>query len=146
MILAGGAVVGFCGFDFVLEIADGEGCAVGRDFDGPSFFPAVPGDAFVFRGAGTDGSSGVTVVLGAGCEAEVGLSIVEAVIVYVVDDKPRGRVHYLAVHVDGGLPALSTDSGIAFGVEGVGVFGDMPFVFDEPFVIIRVNDGEFALS
>ena len=88
----------------------------------------------------------MTIVLGVGGEAEVGLSIVEAIIVYVVDDKSGGRVHYLAVHIDGGCPALLTDSGIAFGVEGVGVFGDLPFVFDEPFVIIRVNDGEFALS
>jgi len=48
MILAGGAVVGLCGFDFVFEVADGDGCAVGGDSDGPSFFPAVPGDAFVF--------------------------------------------------------------------------------------------------
>jgi len=48
MIFLCSAIVCFCGFDFVLEIADGDGCTVGGDFDGSSFFPAVPGDAFVF--------------------------------------------------------------------------------------------------
>jgi len=70
----------------------------------------------------------VAVVLGAGCEAEVFLSIIEAVVIDVVDDEPGGDVHYLAVHVDGGWSCVSAGGGISFGVEGVGVFGEVPFV------------------
>jgi len=43
-----GVVVSLCGFDFILEVAEGDGFAVGVDSDGPSFFSAVPADAFVF--------------------------------------------------------------------------------------------------
>jgi len=48
VIFAGGVVVGFCGLYFVGEVSDGVGFSVGMDSDGPSFFSAVPADAFVF--------------------------------------------------------------------------------------------------
>jgi hypothetical protein len=44
----GGFVIGLCGFDFISEVSDGVGLAIGVDFDDPSFFAGVPGDTFVF--------------------------------------------------------------------------------------------------
>jgi hypothetical protein len=71
---------------------------------------------------------------------------VEAVIVYVVDDQARRNIYYTAVHVDGGHPALSTDTGVAFCVEGVAVFGYVPFVLIQPVEVVGVDNGKFALS
>jgi len=48
MIFLGSFIISLCGFDFILEVAEGDGFAVGVDSDGPSFFSAVPADAFVF--------------------------------------------------------------------------------------------------
>ncbi|MHC4666174.1 MAG: hypothetical protein ACYS9T_09495 [Planctomycetota bacterium] len=66
--------------------------------------------------------------------------------VNMVDDEWRGDFYYAAVHVDGGRPAPSTDSGVAFCVEGVAVLGDVPSVFVKSVRIFGVDDGEFALS
>jgi hypothetical protein len=88
----------------------------------------------------------VAVVLGTGGEAEVRLSIIEAIEVNVVDDEGRGDFYYAAVHVDGRGFAPSADSGVAFSVEGVAVPGDVPAVFVQSVVIFGVDDGEFALS
>ena len=88
----------------------------------------------------------MAVVLCSCGETKVCLSIVEAVVVYVVDDQARRNFYYTAVHIYGGSLALSTDAGIAFGIEGVAVFGDVPFVFIQPVEVVGVNDGKFALS
>ena len=64
----------------------------------------------------------MAVVLCASCEAEVGLSIIEAVIVYVVDDEIVGGVHYPAVHANGPSACVFCGIGIALCVKGAGIF------------------------
>ena len=88
----------------------------------------------------------MAVVLCAGGQPQVGLSIVEAVEIYVVNHQTIRNLYYAAVHIDGRNAAFSSDPGIAFGIEGVAVFGDVPFVGDKLIVIFRVNNGKFALG
>ena len=42
----------------------------------------------------------VVVILRACCEPEIGFSIVQAVMINVVDEEMAGRVYYLPVHPD----------------------------------------------
>ena len=48
MVYFGGFVVGFCGFDFVFEVSEGDGIAVGGDFGNVLLFAGVEAYAFVF--------------------------------------------------------------------------------------------------
>lgn len=48
MVFLGGFVVGLGGGELILEISDGGRLAIRADLGDPAFFPAVPGDAFIF--------------------------------------------------------------------------------------------------
>ena len=69
----------------------------------------------------------MAVVLGAGCRAEVCLSIVEAVMIDVVNDEAGGDFYDTAVHVNWG--GVFSCGGVALGVKSVAVFSNVPFVF-----------------
>jgi hypothetical protein len=137
-----GFVVGFCGFDFVFEVSEANGIAVGCDFGDELLFSGVEAYAFVFR-AGVFSFFRVSVVLGAGRGAEVCPAIVEAVMVDVVNDAAGGDFYYTAVHVNGAR--IFSCGGVALGVKCVAVLRNVPFIFAELFVIFGVNDGELAL-
>ncbi len=142
MVFFCGFVVGFCGFDFVLEVSEGDGIAIGCNLSNELLFAGVEAYAFVFR-AGVFSFFLVAVVLGTGRGAEVRLSIVEAVMVDVVNDAAGGDFYYTAVHVNG--TRVFSCGGIALGIKCVAVLSNVPSVFAERFVIIGVNDGKFAL-
>jgi len=146
MIELCGLVVGLGGGELILEISDGGSLAIRADLGDPAFFPAVPGDAFVSGGAGLSDSSGVAIILGAGGRADIGLSVVQAVMIDVVRHHTGRDLHYLAVHVNGDTASVSAERGVALGVEGVAVFGDVPFVLVQSLVIFGIHDGEFALG
>lgn len=63
----------------------------------------------------------------------------------MVNDKFFGDRKDLAVHEDAGVFAGWQAHG-ALGIEGVFTCADSPFVFAEVSAIVRVDDGEFALS
>lgn len=139
-----GAVVCFCGLEFVVEVAEMFCFVVGCYCGGPFFQDLVPGDAFVFRDALDLGS--VPLVLGLGCEAKVCFSVVEAVMVYVVDEEVGGGVEDLAVHFyDAGFYVVGS-AGLALGVTCSGAAAEVPFVFVQVFVIFGVDYREFALG
>lgn len=71
----------------------------------------------------------MAIILGAGCRADIGLSIVQAVMIDVVRHHAGRDLHYLAVHVDGNAASFSAERGVALGVKGVAVLGNVPFVF-----------------
>jgi len=126
MVLHGGFVVGFCGQDFVFEVSEGDGIAIGGYFGDELLFAGVEAYAFVFR-AGVFSFLRIAVVLGAACGSEVRPAIVEAVMVDVVNDMAWRDFYYTAVHIDW-CPYFSC-WGVALGVKGVAVFGNVPFVF-----------------
>ena len=142
MVYFCGFVVGFCGFDFICEVSEGDCIAVGGDFGNELLFAGVEAYAFVFR-AGVFSFFRVAVVLGAGRGAEVCPAIVEAVMIDVVNDAAGGDFYYTAVHVNGAR--VFSCGGIALGVTSVAILSDVPFVFTERFVIYGVNDGKLAL-
>ncbi len=135
-------VVCFCGFDFICEVSEGDGIAVGGYFGNELLFAGVEAYTFVFR-AGIFSFFLVAVVLGAGCWAEVRLSIVEAVMVDVVNDAAGGDFYYTAVHVNGARVFFCW--GVALGVTSVAVLSDVPSVLTQLFVIFGVNDCKLAL-
>jgi hypothetical protein len=72
-------------------------------------------------------------------DAEVLFSVVKAIVVEVVNDEIRRRIHNPAVHFD--LPsALRTDS-----VESIVPFRGGPFVTHKGIVIFGVNESELFL-
>ena len=77
-------------------------------------------------------------------DPQVGFSIVEAVIVYVVNDETSRGFHYLAMHRDADkLSAFSTSS-IALGIKGIQGSVSTPLVLAEALIIVRVDDSELA--
>lgn len=70
----------------------------------------------------------MAIVLGAGGRADIGLSVVQAVTIDVVGHHAGRDLHYLAVHVNGDTVCSSAERGVALGVEGVAVLGDVPLV------------------
>ena len=142
MILPSGFVVGFCGLDFIVEVSEGDGIAIGCDFGDELLFAGVVAYTFVFR-AGVFSFFRVAIVLGTGCGTEVGPAIVEAVMVDVVNDAAGGDFYNTAVHVNGGR--VFSCGSVALGVKCISVLSDVPIVFTEHFVIFGVNEGKLAL-
>ena len=142
MVFLGGFVVCFGGFDFVFEISEGDGIAIGCNFSNELLFTGVVAYAFVFR-AGVFSFLRVAVVLGAGRGAEVCPAIVEAVMIDVVNDAAGGDFYDTAVHVNGGC--VFSCGGVALGITSVAVLSDVPIVFAEHFIILGVNEGKLAL-
>jgi hypothetical protein len=141
LVFLGGFVVGLCGLDFVFIISEGDGIAIGGYFCDELLFAGVEAYALVF-GAGVFPFFGVAVILGTACGAEVCPAIVEAVMVNMVNDMAGRDFYYTAVHVNGSR--VFSCWGVALGVKGIAVFGNVPFVFSEPFVVSGINEGEPA--
>ena len=68
MVFFCGFVVGFCGLDFIVEISEGDGIAIGGDFGDELLFAGVEAYTFIFR-AGVFSFFRLAVILGAGCRA-----------------------------------------------------------------------------
>ena len=48
VVFFGGFVVGFCSFDFVFEVTEGDGIAIGCNFSNELLFTGVEAYAFIF--------------------------------------------------------------------------------------------------
>ena len=48
MVFFCGFVVGFCGFDFVLEVSEGDGIAIGCNLSNELLFAGVEAYTFIF--------------------------------------------------------------------------------------------------
>lgn len=86
VIFFGGFIIGHSSLNLIIEVAEGYCSAVDSYAGVPLAFRLVPGDALVFRaGAYISGFGCVAEVLRMGGGAEIGVAIVEAVAVYVID-------------------------------------------------------------
>ena len=137
VVFGGGPVVGSGGVDFFDEIAEVVALVVGGYLGGPFATPLVPVDAFVLRGLVPDAAQ-VPAVLGECTQAQVGSAVVQAVVVYVVNDEMVGGAGDLAVHFD--APAVLIADGVA--IPG-GAFRE-PCVAAKAFVVGGVDDREQA--
>ncbi len=79
------------------------------------------------------------------CGSEVGLSIVEAVMVYMVNEKMVGRVDNLTVHLNR-PPLVFADPLTPGGIICIFELFGMPFVLAQALVIFGVHYGVLALS
>ena len=79
------------------------------------------------------------------CRAEVGLSIVEAVMVYMVNEKMVGRVDNLTVHLNRHPLFAFADSDTSGGIKCIFELFGVPFMFVQSLEIFRVNYSVFAL-
>ena len=68
----------------------------------------------------------VVAILRACCEPEIGFSIVQAVMINVVDEETVGRVDYFTVHPDSNI--LFADVTGSSGIEGISALDGIPFV------------------
>lgn len=104
----------------------------------------VPDYAFIFRRPFVHASSAVPVVLGVSSESEIGLSVVESVDVYVVNDNLLWGGDNLSVHKYHCFFARPAD--VAFSVICSAVTCGEPIVFPYPVKIVRVNNGVLTLA
>lgn len=109
----------------------------------PDLVAAVEIEALVLRAGFSVYFLCVAVVLCAGGRAKVGLSIVQAVMVDVVDYVAVGDLQNLPVHVD--WSSIFSRRGVALCIVSVSVFSQVPFVFIELLEIVRIDDCEFTL-
>ena len=126
MVFFCGFVVGFCGLDFVFEVSESDGFAIGCDFSNELLFARIEAYAFILR-ACIFSFLRISIVLGAACGAKVRLSIIEAVMVDVVNDAAGRNFYYTAVHVNGAR--VFSGGSVSLGVKCVAVLRNMPSVF-----------------
>ncbi len=77
------------------------------------------------------------------CGSEIGLSIVEAIVVNVVAEHAIGNVNDQIVHLEIFSWCVLSVCQRVDGIAGSWAFLDVPFVFSQPVIVFRVNYGEF---
>jgi len=106
--------------------------------------PATRGDTFILRRAGSiTAFTTVAGVLRGGRRPDVGLSVVEAVVIDVIDKHRRRDSENVVVHRKESFFAVG-GFGSAGGVECPAIWNRVPFVLDKDPVIIGIDDGVFA--
>ena len=140
-------VVCFCGVQLIAETADYFSCVIDADNGAPSFFLFVVPDASVFgSGVFLFWITCVLCVFSGRGRTQVGLAIVQAAMVDMIDEQALRDVDNFPVHRDGYVPFFLGQPLVAGRIGCVRPFAELPFVFFEPLVVVRVDDGEFALG
>jgi len=94
------SVVCLCGFDFITELPKLYSLFVKGYSDAPFLIVLLPVNPFVFRAALTKMFSSVAHVLRVSSGAEICLSIVQAVTVYMIDEHIIRDFQYFTVHME----------------------------------------------
>ena len=77
-------------------------------------------------------------------EAQIFLSIVEPVMINVVDDATGGDLYNASVHVDRLMTRISSVASVALCVICAGIFCEMPLVFVESVEILGIDASKAA--
>jgi len=126
VVLFCGLVVCLCGLDFVIEISETYVLLFMAYNGTPLLSVLPPTDSSIFRGFSLSELSPVAGVLRVCCQTEIGFSIVQAVMINVVDYEVARRVEYVTVHTERKI--LFADSFVPYGIEGICILDGMPFV------------------
>ncbi len=137
VVFLGRLVIRAGGVELVIEVAEVVGFVLEADGCRPFLGSFAPVDAFVFR-ACPGGPAGVSAVLGEGAQAQVLLSVVQAVMVDVVHNQVVRGLHDLAVHLD----ALA--AGFSGGVAILARPFREPGILAQARIVLGIDDGEFA--
>jgi len=138
------SVVCLSGLEFGFEFAEVDRAASGGDNGTPDVSFFVEGDAFEAGGFGFFELASVVAIFGVCGEAKIRFSIVERIVIVVVNEEAGRGVEDFAIHPDGTAGTEFADRGSSAGVEIAVLSDDVPFEFAEPGVIMGVNNGEFA--
>jgi len=142
MINLGGLVVGLRGVFFLLKTAEMYHLSVDSYLGHPFFDVLLPVNSFVFRIALPGEFSPVAVALRGRCRPEVCLSIVDAVMIYMVDEQAVIDFDDFPVHEFECELSTFRLQGLPCGVKrAVSCPPCFPFVFAQTFVIFGVHDG-----
>ena len=139
MIFDGRLVISFGRLALVTEMAQEFSLAAAGDRCSPQPSVLIERDAFV---AGALLS--VVSVLSGGGRAQVGLAVVKAVVVDVIDNHIIGDSEHFAVHGEPVPFALFENR--ANRIEGRAAFYGVPIALGEPEIIVRIDDGVLALG
>ena len=126
MVFFCGFVVCLSGLFFVFERSDEFLLSVIAYNYSPFLYLFDPTDSSIFRGLILSKVFSVVVILRACCGSEICFSIVQAVMIDVVDEEIVGRADYFTVHHDRNI--LFAGSFGSAGIEGVLALDDTPFV------------------
>lgn len=145
MIFTRGFIIGASGVGFGFESAEPEAFAFNPDFGGvsaSSFFEIYSDE---FRGGSFPDFGPVAGVLGVSCEAEILPSVIECVVIFVVNEEAFGEIHNLSVHTDN-FDFTAGDFDISEGVKFLAVAAEVPNVIFQEIIIGRLDEREFALA
>ena len=98
MVFTSCAVMSFCGVDFVVEAAEVKTFSMTADRGKPSAIILIETNADETRGGLFSGFSPVEHILRVRSGAEIGLSVIKAVVISVVNEQFFRRFHNLPVH------------------------------------------------
>jgi len=76
--------------------------------------------------------------------AEISLSIIQAIVIYVVAIHPRRHVNHQVVHLQISSRLFFAVGERVNGVKGMDALVGVPFIRTQALVVLRINDGEFA--
>ena len=145
MVFSCGFIIRLCGVELVVEVADELRFVIYHDSHGPSVLALVPGQALIVRVVVISVDlAAVSGVLGLGGGAKVGPSIVQAVMVDMVNEHAIGHFEDRAVHFEDDSLLAEPLAGIAYGVKRAPGADDMPFILAEPVEIGRIDEGVLA--
>jgi len=145
MIFLCGGVIRPCGGELVLERAQVDSFAIDADAGAPALHVVGPIDALEFRAGGRPEFSSVPDVLRVRGGAQVGLAIVEAVMVDVVGEHAGRHVDDHVVHLEVFAFFFLAVGERMHGVPGVRALVGVPFDRSQPLVVLGIDDGELAL-
>ncbi len=129
MILPRGSVVSLRRGNFVAEAPEKSGLAVDFYCCSPAFIVDSPRNTFVPRPGSCGRLSSVTAVLAVRCRAEVGLSVVQAIVVYMVNAEAGGGFEYLLVHANAHVAATFWQAKVPACITGTPIGYGIPFIF-----------------
>jgi hypothetical protein len=139
-------VIGASGRIFIVKIPDGYLLTVVSYLCMLGALPLRPAHTLVAGGARDAGFSSIPAVLGESDNSQVGASVVQAVMVDMVNESVVGDAEYLAMHTDLVLPcwaALCLSR--ALGIISEAAFRRIPSVLRKPRIVLLVNYCIFAL-
>ena len=142
MINLCGLVVGPGGVNLLLKAAEMYHLPVNPYLSHPFFDVFFPVNSFVFRIARPGEFPPVAIALRGRCRPEVCLSIVDAFVIYMVDEQSNIDFDDFPVHEYKGELSFCREQGLSCGVKrAVSRSSCLPFVFVQTFVIFGIHDG-----
>ena len=140
MVLFCGVVVCLCGFYLFFEAADVDWLAFGANSSGPLSSGLSEGDALI-PGCCSAEFSPVACILRTGGGSEISLSIIDAIVINMIDEHSVGNFNEVAMHSQNLFLTGFCDWCGPDCIEVAGAFNVVPFIGREALVVLRIDLG-----